>query len=492
MTDTATTATTAHDDAATAAPPASATPRPPPAQTSLAVLLACSFAFIIVQLDVTIVNVALPAIGHQLQAGVSQLQWVVDAYTLGFAVFLLSAGAIGDRYGAHHVFMAGFVLFALASLACALAPDALLLNLARAAQGVGAALLVPSSLAILNTAYGHDRALLAKAIAWWTAAGGVSIAAGPVLGGVLMSALGWRSIFWVNIPICLAGLWLTARLAPGLGAQRHGPARSFDLPGQLLAIVALTAFVGAVIEIHALGVTHGAVLAGFALALAAGAGFIAVERRSTSPMLPPALFACPGFTPAVLFGVLVNFAYYSVIFILSFYLQTVRGFSVLHAGLVFLPLTGTFIFSNLASGWLQARSGARLPMLAGATVGALGYGLLGIFGVSADAGFLAMLPGLVLIPAGMGLAVPAMTTAILSSVAPHQGGTASAVLNTARQVGGAIGVAVYGALVATPSVAAALAGIRGAMAVSTVLLLLGALVTVYGIARPAQHRGRHH
>jgi len=218
---------------------------------SPAVLLAASFAFIIVQLDVTIVNVALPEIGRELGASVSALQWVVDAYTLGFAVFLLSAGVLGDRFGARRVFLSGFALFTLASLACAMAPGPLALNLARAVQGVGAALLVPSSLAILNAAYAHDRAQLAKAIAWWTAAGGVSIAAGPVLGGLLMSVAGWRSIFWVNIPICVLGFWLTLRVVPALRGK--DAARAFDITGQLLAIVALTAFIGAVIEFNALG-----------------------------------------------------------------------------------------------------------------------------------------------------------------------------------------------------------------------------------------------
>jgi len=441
---------------------------------SLAILLACSFAFIIVQLDVTIVNVALPEIGRELQAGVSQLQWVVDAYTLGFAVFLLSAGAMGDRFGSRSAFLGGFGLFTVASLACAMAPDALSLNLARAAQGVGAALLVPSSLAILNAVYAEDRKMLAKAIAWWTAAGGVSIAAGPVLGGLLMSVFGWRSIFWVNIPICVLGFWLTLRVVPAL--RHSGPARHFDLPGQLLAVVALTAFIGPVIEIHALGLTHPAVLAALLAAVVASVLFIRVERRSAAPMLPLQLFQLTGFTPAVLFGVFVNFAYYGVIFVLSFYLQKVRGFSVLHAGLIFLPLTGTFLFANIASGWLQARVGSRQPMIIGGLIGGSGYALLGLFGISNSASFWAMLPGLALIPAGMGLAVPAMTTSILAAVDKRQGGTASAVLNTARQVGGAMGVAVYGALVATPATAAILAGIQAAMAVSTALLLGGALL----------------
>ncbi|WP_342113130.1 MFS transporter [Pseudoduganella sp. OTU4001] len=449
-------------------------------QPSPAILLAASFAFIIVQLDVTIVNVALPAIGRELGAGVSALQWVVDAYTLGFAVFLLSAGVLGDRFGARRVFLGGFALFTAASLACAIAPGVLALNLARAAQGVGAALMVPSSLAILNAGYGHDRALLAKAVAWWTAAGGVSIAAGPVLGGLLMSFAGWRSIFWVNIPICLLGFWLTLRAVPAVGAQAG--ARGFDAAGQVLAIVALTALVGAVIECHALGISsplvHGALL----VAAAAGVLFIRRQRRASAPMLPLDLFATRAFSGAVLFGVLVNFAYYGVIFVLSFYLQQVRGFSVLQAGLIFLPLTGTFIFSNIASGWLQARSGSRLPMIIGGVVGACGYALLGAVGIGAEATFLMMLPGLALIPAGMGLAVPAMTTSILAAVERSQSGAASAILNTARQLGGAMGVAIFGALVGGVDAGAAMHGIRIALAVSSLLLLLAALLALHCIA----------
>jgi len=444
---------------------------------SPAVLLAASFAFIIVQLDVTIVNVALPEIGRELGASVSALQWVVDAYTLGFAVFLLSAGVLGDRFGARRVFLSGFALFTLASLACAMAPGPLALNLARAVQGVGAALLVPSSLAILNAAYAHDRAQLAKAIAWWTAAGGVSIAAGPVLGGLLMSVAGWRSIFWVNIPICVLGFWLTLRVVPALRGK--DAARAFDITGQLLAIVALTAFIGAVIEFNALGASSHLVQGALLVALASAVLFVRSQRRSAAPMLPLGLFRDVGFSGAVLFGVLVNFAYYGVIFVLSFYLQKVRGFSVMHAGLVFLPLTGTFIFSNIASGRMQARLGSRKPMIVGGLIGAAGYALLGIFGTAHDSTFLEMLPGLVLIPAGMGLAVPAMTTSILSAVDRSQAGTASAVLNTARQVGGALGVAIFGAM----------QDIELSLAISSSLLLLGAAVAWHCIKHPSSTKG---
>jgi DHA2 family methylenomycin A resistance protein-like MFS transporter len=451
--------------------------KPSPPAASPAILLAASFAFIIVQLDVTIVNVALPQIGSQLGADVSALQWVVDAYTLGFAVLLLAAGAMGDRFGPRRVFLSGFALFAVASIACAAAPTVLALNIARACQGIGAALLVPSSLSILNAAYAHDKKQLAKAIGWWTAAGGVSIAAGPVVGGLLIATAGWRSIFWVNVPICIAGYLITRAVVPRTNGKN--PARSFDLAGQLLAVLALTAFIGAVIEVQALGWSSAVVQAGLVMALICGAAFLMVESRTAAPMLPLSLFHSRSFSGAVLFGVLVNFAYYGVIFVLSFYLQKVRHFSVIQTGLTFLPLTATFIFSNIASGLMSSRTGLRPPMILGGLIGASGYALLGLFGISHTASVVDMLPGLALIPAGMGLAVPAMTTSILGSVEPHLAGTASAVLNAARQVGGATGVAVFGAMAAAASDDQVISGVRDTLACSAMLLAIAAAVAYW-------------
>ncbi len=448
------------------------TSNPTSQQPSLAVLLASSFAFIIVQLDVTIVNVALPKMGAELGADVSTLQWVIDAYTLGFAAFLLSAGVMGDKFGSKRVFLSGFALFTLASIACALAPSAMALNVARAVQGVGAALLVPSSLAILNSTYAHDKNMLAKAIGWWTAAGGISIAAGPVIGGLLLSMAGWRSIFWVNVPICVIGFALTYCVVPRMVSKE--PARHFDLQGQLLSVLALIGFIGAVIEVHSLGFSSLLVQGGFMLAVIAGVAFLMVESRSRAPMLPLALFHSMRFSGAVLFGVLANFTYYGVIFVLSFYLQKVRGYTVIETGLTFLPLTGTAFFSNIVVGRLSARTGLRALMVGGALVGCSGYALLGIFGISDHAGFIDMLPGLALVPIGMGFAVPAMTTSILSSVERHQAGTASAVLNTARQVGGATGVAIFGAIVASGSNAEITSSVHCVMSISAALLLVAA------------------
>ena len=360
---------------------------------------------------------------------------------------------------------------------------------ARALQGVGAAAMLPNSLALLNRAYGHDPKLRARAVGLWTAAGAVSIAAGPVAGGLLIAAFGWRSIFLVNLPICAAGLlatwlWVPRDEATGHAQARNGKAgiagpadsaaadisraasgtvkqasatergappatsnvgpRGIDLGGQCLAIVALTAFVAAVIEWRPLGLGHPLVAGGFVLALLAAGAFIAVESRSASPMLPLSLFSKRTFSAAVLFGICVNLTYYGMVFVLSLYLQRVRGYSPLQAGLAFLPLTGGFLVSNVASGWAVGRFGVRVPMIVGAVIAALGYGLL--HRVDAATPLSALLLPFLLIPSGMGLAVPAMTTAVLASTEAKRAGTASAVLNTARQAGGAVGVAAFGAL----------------------------------------------
>jgi DHA2 family methylenomycin A resistance protein-like MFS transporter len=447
-----------------------------PARSVGWIIAASSFAFAVIQLDVTIVNVALSRISADFGATVADLQWVIDAYTLGFAALLLSAGVVVDRLGSKRVFVTGFVGFAAASLACGLASSPGFLNATRAIQGIGAALLVPSSLAILNDACAHDSRLRARAIGIWTAAGGVAIAAGPVIGGLLLTGLGWRSIFLVNIPICAFGLALTLRCVPPTQRNKE-KRRSFDFAGQVLAIVALTAFIGTIIEARPLGITHPMVAAGSLLALATGAAFIAVEARTTSPMLPLFFFRAPGCTPAIAFGVLANCTYYGIIFVLSLYLQKAVGYSTVQAGLAFLPLTGTFIVSNIASGWMAGRIGSRAPMILGGLIGAVGYGLLDRLGGRST--FIDMLPGFILIPAGMGLAVPAMTTAILSSVDRASSGIASGVLNAARQVGGAIGVAAFGALVSGVTAERIIAGLNIAALTSAALMIIATIIASF-------------
>jgi len=461
------------------------------------VLATVSVGFVVTQLDVTIVNIALPEIGANLHANVAGLQWVVDAYTLAFAVLMLSAGALGDRFGARRLYAAGIVLFALASLACGVASGAPMLVAARALQGIGAAAMLPNSLALLNQSYGHDPKLRARAVGLWTAAGAISIAAGPVAGGLLIAAFGWRSIFLVNLPICAAGflatlLWVPrpeAAVPATARAETAGPEtapptpRGIDLSGQTLAIVALTAFVAAVIEWRPLGLSHPLVAGGFVLAALAGSAFVAVEARASAPMLPLSLFAGRSFSAAVLFGICVNMTYYGMVFVLSLYLQRVRGYTALQAGLAFLPLTGGFLISNVASGWVVGRFGVRVPMIAGAITAGLGYGLLHL--VDASTPLIGLLLPFLLIPSGMGLAVPAMTTAVLASAQASRAGTASAVLNTARQAGGAVGVAAFGALASGAAATQIVSGMQAATAISVGLLAFAGVISC--LVHPQPH-----
>ena len=446
-------------------------------QTSIAwTIVAASFGFAVVQLDVTIVNVALPRLSIDLTASVPGLQWVVDAYSLVFAVLLLSAGVMGDRLGAKRAYLIGLAGFALASAACGAAQTATQLIAARAVQGIGAALLVPPSLALLNHACAHDAKLRAKAIGLWTAAAGVSIAAGPIVGGLLLSWLGWRSIFFVNLPLCMIGMLMTLRVAE----TPRKPQQHLDLGGQLLAIAALTCLTAAVIEIGPLGIRHPLVLGGFALTVISTVLFVRVEGRVTQPMLPLSFFHLPNFSPAVLFGIAVNLTYYGLIFILSLYLQHICRYTATQAGLAFLPLTATFVVANLISGWMVGHYGSRLPMLLGALIGACGFALL--TRLDAHSSYLAMLAPFVMIPSGMGLGVPAMTTAILASVEKTWSGTASAVLNAARQAGGAIGVAAFGALV-TGGDLHIVPGMHAAAWLSSGLLVTASVVVWFGIRR---------
>ena len=441
------------------------------------IVTTASMGFVVSQLDVTIVNVALASIGGDLHASVAGLQWTVDAYALAFAALMLSAGVFGDRFGARRLFVAGLMLFGMASAACGFAMDATQLVAARALQGIGAAAMLPNSLVLLNQACGHHLGLRARAVGLWTAAGAVSIAAGPIVGGLLIAAFGWRSIFWVNVPLCVAGIVATYAWIADKKPEQQAKARGIDLPGQILATVALTGFVGAMIELRPLGLTHPLVIGGVALALLAAVALVWVERRASAPMLPPALFQDRTFNAATVFGICVNLTYYGMVFVLSLYLQRVLGHTPLEAGLAFLPLTGGFLLSNLASGVVVARFGSRLPMIVGAVIDAAGFAAL-LF-VNASTPVVALLLPFLLIPTGMGLAVPAMTTAVLGTVAPERAGTASAVLNTARQAAGAIGVAAFGALASHSAMAESaqiVIGVKASAGVSAALLLFAAVL----------------
>lgn len=436
------------------------------------ILVATSFASCLVQLDLTIVNVALKAIQLALATDVTALQWVVDAYTLGFAVLLMSAGTMGDRFGSKRVFIAGFLILALASLACGVSGTVDVLSISRGGQGIGAALMLPSSLALLRRACADDQLRLAKALGVWSAVGGASLAAGPLLGGLLIEIGGWRAIFFINLPICFLGMYLAIRKIPTdhTGAML----REFDWGGQLVGIIVLLLIVSGIIELPRLGLSHPFVLiccTGGALGILL---FIVIERRARFPLLPIHVFGSASFSTPVVFGVLINFSYCGLIFVFSLYLQDAKGLTPLAAGIAFLPLTATFVIGNLIGGRATARWGPGLPMVGGALVACIGYGLL--FLLLAEGSVPVLIPALILVPAGMGTAIPGMMSAVLSSVNTGLAGTAMAVLNTGRQVGAALGVAVFGALIATGRGVDMLSVTRLASMISCAILLVSFLL----------------
>jgi DHA2 family methylenomycin A resistance protein-like MFS transporter len=440
-----------------------------------AIILATSLGFVLVQLDVTIVNVALARIGAGLGMGIAGLQWVVDAYTLAFASLLLSAGALGDRFGARRAFIAGFALFVAASLGCGLAPGPTTLIAARVAQGVGAALLVPSALALLNHACRDDAAARARALGLWTAAGSAAMAAGPVLGGLLIDTFGWRSIFLVNLPLGVVGILLSRRFLEESGSGSG----ALDPAGQLLGIITLFGLTGAVVEAGDLGWRAPLVLAGLAATVLSGAGLLLAEARGARPMLPLHFFGHAGFSAATLIGFLLNLSFYGMIFVFNLYLQHVRHYSPAASGIAFLPVPPVVILANIAAGRLAARLGPRLPMAVGLAVGAVGFVLLGR--IDAGTPYVAMLPGLLLSSGGLGLVVPSMTMAVLSAVPRARSGVASGVLNTVRQAGGAIGVALFGSFFAADGVA----GMQVVFAVSAALVGVAAIFAAVALrARP--------
>ena len=427
-------------------------------------LFAASLGFFVVILDTTIVNVALPAIGDDLGGDLGDLQWVVDGYVIAFAALLLSSGALGDRIGVARGYSAGMVVFTAASVACGLAPSLPVLLAARVLQGVGAALLLPNSLALVRLAYG-DPGARAKAIATWAAVGGVALAAGPVLGGILTEAVDWRAIFFVNVPVGIIAVAATTH-APRSVRERT----PLDLPGQAAAIVAVGSLTFAVIEAGERGAGSTATLIAAALFGVATAAFLAIERRSPHPAVPFDLFRSPLVASAIVGGLLLNLAFYGQVFVLSLYFQEVLGHSALVAGLMFLPLTALIAGTNVVSGRLTSREGPRRPLVVGEVI--MIAGLLGMLAFDATTPTGVILVLLVPMGVGGGLAIPPLTAALLEALPPERAGLASGVFNAARQFGGGLGVAVFGGLIANEFVSGMhLALMLSAAGVATTLAL---------------------
>lgn len=437
-------------------------------------LAAMSLGLGVVQLDITIVNTALSSIGTSLGGSVAELQWVVTAYTIAFAAFILTAGALGDRVGAKRIFIGGFAIFTLASLACALAPSAMFLIAARAVQGLAAAILVPNSLTLLNHAYTDPKAR-GRAVGFWAAGASVALTAGPFVGGALIALVGWRSIFLVNLPIGAAALWLAWRYAeetPRL-AQRE-----IDLPGQIAAIAALGALAGALIEGGALGWSHPLVLMGFAAAAVVGLLFVWREARAPQPMLPLSLFGNRMFALTALVGLLFNIAFYGLIFVLSLYFQKVNGWSPFATGLAFVPMMGAVLPANLIAASVSERFGAPQTIALASVITAAGC--VALLPMASDMSYWAIGAQLIVLGGGLGLVVPPLTSTLLGSVEKSRSGIAAGVLNATRQTGSVLGVGLFGSLVGGGH--AFIAGAHASLVISAAVLLAGAIAIWHGRA----------
>jgi DHA2 family methylenomycin A resistance protein-like MFS transporter len=441
------------------------------------VLTIMCVGYFLVLLDVTAINVALPRIGAGLGSDVAGLQWVVDGYALALASLLLAGGTIGDLRGHRRVVITGMVTFAVASLACGLAPSTGVLITARVVQGIGAALLLPGTLAIISRLF-PERAEQARAIGIWAGVGSVALPAGPLIGGLLVQGLGWRWVFFVNVPIVLFALVVAIRMVPSDAGR---PTEKLDRWGTLLGALTLATATFAVIEGGNAG--FGAlVVAMMVIAVLSAIGFWWTERSTAHPMLPPALFRRPGFLAANLVAGAMNFGTLGLLFLLTLHLQSVQHRSALDAGLAVLPLFVPLTILAPLAGRLTARIGPRLPMMAGLVLAAGGVSQMAWW--SATTSYGQLFPALLLWGIGMGLLTPAVVAASIAAAPADRSGLASGVNNTARQAGGAVGVAVYGAIAGRPEATRSfVAGLHAGGLVTAGTFVLAAAVTALFVVR---------
>ncbi|MFF4341941.1 MFS transporter [Kitasatospora sp. NPDC001540] len=446
-------------------------------------LIGLSLGYFMVLLDMTVVSVALPAIAEHLGVGLSGLQWVTNGYTVTFAALLLTAGWLADRFGGRRVFLCGLVAFGALSGLSALATTLPELVALRLALGAAGALLLPASLAVVTHAY-PEPAARARAVGSWAAITGAALAAGPVVGGVLTDTVGWRAIFLINVPLAAAGLLVTARLAPETARKPRG---GLDLTGQVSAVVALAALVYALIEGPDAGWGSARVPTAAALAVLAAAVFVAAELRAgDAAMVPLRMFRSPGFSTAVGAGLLANFGLSGLLFVLSLFFQDGRGYSPAVAGLVFLPLTLPTAFNPIYTGRLVGRIGPRRPATLGFLLMGVGALVQAPFTGDSAPALAATVLGLLAFGSGVSFALPALVAGTASTVPAELAGTGAGVLNSARQVGASLGVAVLGAVLdLSPS---GPDGTRWALVTAGTLLLLGAAVTATGLPGKAPTR----
>lgn len=443
----------------------------------IGILLICCFALLMVTLDSTIVNVALPSIEHELHAPVSGLQWIIDAYTLVLASLLMLSGSTADRIGRRRVFTIGLVVFSLGSLLCSVAPDLTLLVVFRMVQAVGGSMLSPIAMSIITNTFTDPRER-AQAIGVWGAVTGVSLAIGPVLGGALVTAIGWRSIFWVNAPVGVIALLLALRFVPESRAPRP---RRLDLFGQALVMVLLAAITYAIIQVPTAGVGSAQIVAMLALGLSALVGLGIYEPRRKEPLLELRFFRSVPFAASIIIAMAVFAAMGGFLFLNTLYLQDARHLSALHAGLDTLPAAVMTILLAPVSGWIVGRRGSRLPVVLSGT-GLLVASVM-LSRITGETSIAWLIAAYVVFGTGYGVANAPITNNVVSGMPRAQAGVAAAIASTSRQVGQMLGVAVAGALVTAGTMKRHLAAQLPAAthAAWWVLAGCGALVLVTGL-----------
>lgn len=450
-------------------------------------LFVASAGFFVVMLDTTIVNVALPVIGRGLSASLQGLQWVVNAYAIAVAALLLGAGALGDLVGARRVYAVSLMLFALASLGCALSPSLWILLACRFVQGVAGACMIPMSmvLATVGCTSPQQRSI---ALGWWGSAGGLAAALGPVIGGTLVSTVGWRSIFFVNLPVCALILVAALVILPDTRGNTSAPTRSFDGVGQLLSVVAIGLTSLVIIEA---GGAHTRVLSAVLFILAGGGWwmFIRHQRRSSHGFLDLELLKQPVFAVNCVIGWILNFALFGELFVLSMYLQETLGLSGTHAGWVIFPQTCSALVAAPLGGKCAATWGRRATIVAGLVLGAVGFVGINLFVLTGSIIVLAVVSFLASF--GMAFVMPVVSAQAIDSVPDQRKGMASGLINTARQVGTVCGTAVMGAI-------CAIVGLRLGMQISVslagLLFLGGAIASRQSASRRGcdQHTSERH
>jgi EmrB/QacA subfamily drug resistance transporter len=472
-------------------------PTTPPGELSrrrrIGVLLICSMSLLIVGLDVTIVNVALPSIGHDFGASVSGLQWTVDAYTLVLASLLMLSGSTADRLGRKRTFVAGLVVFSLGSLLCSLAPSLTLLIVFRMVQAVGGSMLNPVAMSIITNTFTDPRER-AQAVGVWAAVVGVSMALGPVIGGLLVGSVGWRSIFWINLPVGLAAVLLTLRFIP---ESRAPKARRIDWGGQALVVVFLASLTYGIIEAPDRGWGSTVILVAFTLAALALIGLIVWEGRRHEPLIDLRFFRSVPFSGAAIIAVAAFAALGGFLFLNTLYLQDVRGLSPLRAGLCTLPMAVMTMLLPPISGRIVGTRGARIPLLIAGV--ALTGGCVMLSQAGATTSFSWLFASYVVFGIGFGFVNAPITNAAVSGMPRAQAGVASAIASTSRQVGSTLGVAVVGALLASSlrshgSVHAGSTTHAGWWVLAgcgLVVLILGRVVTTGWAHRTADRTARH-